>query len=609
MSDDVTKRLNVFDHQFLRAADLQVQLCYDRDRRQRILSGLFTPGVVEGLTLTPTSGAGPFYVTPGTAIDDQGNEIVVIANQPVTSLPAANSSAQLYITYTDALSDPSSDPGITGYTRYTESPQLQSVVPPQAPPIHGVFLATLTADSAGKVTISPSAPPQAGAMLGSLNLQAGATINGNLTLVGPTANPSREVLFQDNGQVRSFDDNHKLVFNRQSNLLELHEWGDIVFMTGGPPTEKMRVTASGDIGIGTSTPGRALEVAAADANTGIKITGSTSNRSWLMAVGVTAGDGKLSFYDYGAAAAVAHRLTIDTNGNVGIATTTPGFALDVADRIRLRQGPSGTAGLWLYQTTPAADHAFVGMASDTQVGLWGNTGAQWGLVMDTTSGKVGVGTTAPHSILEVEAPGTASGPTGTGPALTLTNSTGGAGAMVALDFNTFPPSATGTYNASSRIAAVDDGGWLNDIVFLMNKPGGANNGFVENLRLTSDGHIKSPMWKATQVLNQQPGPLPAAGLSGKFTSGGGTLLIIASGSGFAAGAGIVGMNIEVDGNLKGSAKCFTNEPNSHKSFTANALVVTGIAAGSHVLLLLPLAATTESDGNDFFSVTVLELPI
>ena len=38
------------------------------------------------------------------------------------------------------------------------------------------------------------------------------------------------------------------------------------------------------------------------------------------------------------------RLTVKADGKVGIGTTTPGFALDVADRVRLRQGPSPALG-------------------------------------------------------------------------------------------------------------------------------------------------------------------------------------------------------------------------------------------------------------------------
>ncbi len=67
------------------------------------------------------------------------------------------------------------------------------------------------------------------------------------------------------------------------------------------------------------------------------------------------------------------------------------------------------------------------------------------------------------------------------------------------------------------------------------------------------------------------------------------------------------MQIAVDGTVQGQAKCFTNEGASHKAFVANALGVGGIAAGSHTITLSVLGGTT-TDGNDFFDLTVIELP-
>ncbi|MFE6922873.1 hypothetical protein ACFVAV_17705 [Nocardia sp. NPDC057663] len=63
-----------------------------------------------------------------------------------------------------------------------------------------------------------------------------------------------------------------------------------------------------------------------------------------------------------------------------------GNVLDTSRRMRVRQGPDSSAGIWFFQRGPGQDRAFVGMASDTEVGFWGNTGAGWGLKMDTTSG-------------------------------------------------------------------------------------------------------------------------------------------------------------------------------------------------------------------------------
>lgn len=82
------------------------------------------------------------------------------------------------------------------------------------------------------------------------------------------------------------------------------------------------------------------------------------------------------------------RMIVKADGKVGIGTLTPGFSLDVNDRVRFRQGTQPSAGLWLFQTTPNADRAFVGMADDNTVGFWGNTGANWGLKMDTGNGAV-----------------------------------------------------------------------------------------------------------------------------------------------------------------------------------------------------------------------------
>ena len=65
----------------------------------------------------------------------------------------------------------------------------------------------------------------------------------------------RELLFQDNGQIRSLDDTHRLVFDRTGGLLELHEAGAIRLLTGSPtPTERLRILATGQVGIGTATP-------------------------------------------------------------------------------------------------------------------------------------------------------------------------------------------------------------------------------------------------------------------------------------------------------------------------------------------------------------------
>jgi hypothetical protein len=94
---------------------------------------------------------------------------------------------------------------------------------------------------------------------------------------------------------------------------------------------------------------------------------------------------------------------------VGIGTSTPTQLLDVAGRIRVQQNTpptsSNTAGMWLYQQTPAADRAFIGMRNDDQVGLYGTTGAGWGMVMNVDDGNVGIGTAVASVPLHVDGGG------------------------------------------------------------------------------------------------------------------------------------------------------------------------------------------------------------
>ncbi len=145
--------------------------------------------------------------------------------------------------------------------------------------------------------------------------------------------------------------------------------GDLVF--GGRPTdggnfaERMRITASGNVGIGTTSPSTTLQLSKANtevladnpawpagileitdtsaynAGTGATIVfrkkrDSTGNQ---VTVGAIAGEGiagnsQLSFWTGDSAyMGTAPKMVIKNTGNVGIGTTTPGAKLDVAGNI------------------------------------------------------------------------------------------------------------------------------------------------------------------------------------------------------------------------------------------------------------------------------------
>jgi hypothetical protein len=108
---------------------------------------------------------------------------------------------------------------------------------------------------------------------------------------------------------------------------------------------------------------------------------------------------------------------------------------------------------------------------------------------------------------------------------------------------------------------------------------------------------------ATVVFDNMPGALPQ---SMAFSSKGGPLLLILSGSAYLAGAGHMGVTAQLDAKSVGTLSAFTNEPNSHKAFPTRVLKIAPAAAGAHTLILLP-DPTTLTDTNDPFSVTVVEL--
>lgn len=95
--------------------------------------------------------------------------------------------------------------------------------------------------------------------------------------------------------------------------------------------------------------------------------------------------------DFGSSA--SNQFLIRATGGLGVGVTNPAYVADFGGRIRLRQDALGSApGLWLHQPAPAGDRAFVGMSGEGYVGLYGNAGAGWGLMMNVTNGNVGIGT-------------------------------------------------------------------------------------------------------------------------------------------------------------------------------------------------------------------------
>jgi hypothetical protein len=181
-------------------------------------------------------------------------------------------------------------------------------------------------DEAHWPRLSCSQAQQAALAVGDLRLDAG-----------------REVLFQDQGQIRAFDDTHRLVFDRTGGLLELHEQGAIRFLTGGPaPVERLRILATGQVGLGTAVPTQALDVAgtvkaSAFEGNGAGLTGVRGTDATKVAKAGDTMSGALALTAAGTGLTVTNNVhvggTLTVAGNVGIGTTAPLRALQIGPSI------------------------------------------------------------------------------------------------------------------------------------------------------------------------------------------------------------------------------------------------------------------------------------
>ena len=141
----------------------------------------------------------------------------------------------------------------------------------------------------------------------------------------------------------------------------LYSSTNLIFAPG--TAEKARFDSTGNFGIGTSTPGYKLDVQTGDIN----VSASYAYRLGTAAV-ISYSGGNVNFADAGGGTnlkatnnlafytATTERMRIDSAGNVGIGTTTPGTPLDVNGTVRATQFRlSGTGVIDDYTATTTSN--------------------------------------------------------------------------------------------------------------------------------------------------------------------------------------------------------------------------------------------------------------
>ncbi len=209
----------------------------------------------------------------------------------------------------------------------------------------------------------------------------------------------------------SADARSRIVLKDNSGEGQLNALGDnITFATSSSATERMRITSSGNVGIGTTSPNEKLEVAG-----NVKLDGD--NRHIYFGgnntfIGERSNSKELELRGGGNSS--AQTVYIDNTGNLGIGTSNPVQKLHVTGNARVTgayydsNNLPGTSGQVLSSTATGTDWVSLseisgvdGTGTANYLAKWSDTDTITDSVIYDNGTNVGIGTTSPSQKLHV----------------------------------------------------------------------------------------------------------------------------------------------------------------------------------------------------------------
>ncbi len=245
--------------------------------------------------------------------------------------------------------------------------------------------------------------------------------------------------------------------------------------------QAMRIDKSGNVGIGTTGPGYKLSFGANTTPNTLALYENAGTDFYGFGINTT-GTARLAI-----STANVERMAITNTGNVGIGTTSPSALLQVGiggdasikytllDGLRISGDDSGVNGNTIY-----AGSNNIGITAESGYKIVLSKVNSWatGLVVDTTSGNVGIGTTAPGALLSVNQS------SGSATQLLLSNNAGTTGNYQQIKFQF--SQANSSYGSAIRsivqLGAADGG----TLAFLTDNTGGT---LTERMRIDNAGNV------------------------------------------------------------------------------------------------------------------------
>ena len=217
-------------------------------------------------------------------------------------------------------------------------------------------------------------------------------------------------------------------------------------------TERMRIDAAGNVGIGNSSPARNLSVNSGSSSGYIQLvntasgTGSSNGLEIKLDSGGAEADiinrenGRIGFWTNN-----TEKMRIDASGNVGIGTSSPTRLLHISsseNQLARFESTDSYGGIELCDNTSGTAKPLISALGNELI--FYNGGSTHSEAVRISSGNVGIGTTSPSALLHLKATG--------GSVIQQFETTGG---TVARTWKNFVSASTGSYHIQDATASAN----------------------------------------------------------------------------------------------------------------------------------------------------------